>query len=136
MRAVHPEPDRLTLDGQNGDVTITGGNVIVNSTATTAASLNPNGHVKITTVGGAIGGPGAPCNFSGPGYSPAWTLQGAVTDPLANVPQCGNGSPGTTNYCTPLSNKRDGKNGDAEPGHLRRDVEHALLEPGHLRPHG
>jgi len=52
-------PTGLTLDGQNGDVTITGGNVIVNSTSGTAASLNPNGHVKITTVGGAIGGPGS-----------------------------------------------------------------------------
>ena len=64
-------PTGLTLDGQNGDVTITDGNVIVNSTSRTAASLNPNGHVKITTVGGSIGGPGscapASCNnFSGP----------------------------------------------------------------------
>jgi hypothetical protein len=97
-------PAGLTLDGQNGDVTITGGNVIVNSTASTAASLNSNGNVKISTPGGAIGGPGscapASCNnFSGAGFSPAWSLQGAVTDPLANVPQCGDGSPGTTNYC-------------------------------------
>lgn len=97
-------PSGLTLDGQNGDVTITDGNVIVNSTSPTAASLNPNGHVKITTVGGAIGGPGS-CspgvcnNFSGAGFTPAWSQQGAVTDPLANVPQCGSGSPGTTNYC-------------------------------------
>jgi Flp pilus assembly protein TadG len=97
-------PTGLTLDGQNGDVTITDGNVIVNSTSGTAASLNPNGHVKITTVGGSIGGPGS-CspgvcnNFSGAGFSPAWSLQGMVSDPLANVPQCGNGSPGTTNYC-------------------------------------
>ena len=52
-------PTGLTLDGQNGDVTITDGNVIVNSTSGTAASLNPNGHVKITTVGGSIGGPGS-----------------------------------------------------------------------------
>jgi hypothetical protein len=97
-------PTGLTLDGQNGDVTITDGNVIVNSASPTAASLNPNGHVKITTVGGSIGGPGscAPgvCNnFSGAGFSPAWSQQGTVSDPLANVPQCGNGSPGTTNYC-------------------------------------
>jgi Flp pilus assembly protein TadG len=97
-------PTGLALDGQNGDVTITGGNVIVNSTSGTAASLNSNGHVTIATIGGAIGGPGscapAACNnFSGSGFSPTWSQQGAVTDPLANVPQCGNGSPGTTNYC-------------------------------------
>lgn len=97
-------PSGLTLDGQNGDVTITDGNVIVNSTSPTAASLNANGHVRITTVGGSIGGPGS-CspgvcnNFSGAGFSPAWSQQGTVTDPLANVPQCGSGSPGTTNYC-------------------------------------
>ncbi len=94
----------LTLDGQNGDVTITGGNVVVNSTSSTAGSLNPNGHVKITTSGGTIGGPGS-CgpswcdNFTGSGYSPSPTQEDPVTDPLANVPQCGNGSPGTTNYC-------------------------------------
>jgi hypothetical protein len=103
-------PSGLTLDGQNGDVTITDGNVIVNSTSSTAASLNPNGHVKITTVGGSIGGPGAPANFSGAGYSPAPTLQGPVSDPLANVPQCGDGSPGTTNYC-PTTVRSDGSNG-------------------------
>jgi hypothetical protein len=87
----------FTLDGQNGDVTITGGNVIVNSTYTggacnCAAKLNPGGNVKITTSGGAIGGPGAPNNFSGSGFSPAPTLLGAVVDPLASVPQCGDGS--------------------------------------------
>ena len=48
-----------TLDGQNGDVTITGGGVVVNSTGTAAgcagpnsgcaAYLNPGGNVKITT---------------------------------------------------------------------------------------
>jgi Flp pilus assembly protein TadG len=108
-------PTGLTLDGQNGDVTITDGNVIVNSTSATAASLNPNGHVKITTVGGAIGGPGscapAACNnFSGSGFSPSWTQQGAVTDPLANVPQCGDGSPGTVNYC-PTTTRSQGSNG-------------------------
>jgi hypothetical protein len=107
-------PSGLTLDGQNGDVTISGGNVIVNSTASTAASLNPNGHVKITTSGGSIGGPAAPANFSGAGYSPAPTNMGAVTDPLANVPQCGNGSPGTTNYCPTTS--RNDSNSTLSPG--------------------
>jgi len=93
-----------TLDGQNGDVTIVGGNVIVNSIYTggschCAAALNSNGHVTLTTTGGAIGGPGAPDNFSGSGFVPAPTQQSAVPDPLANVPQCGSGSPGTVNYC-------------------------------------
>ena len=93
-----------TLDGQNGDVTITGGNVVVNSTyqggsCNCAAELNPNGHVTLTLSGGSIGGPGAPANFSGTGFSPAPTYQDPIADPLANLPQCGNGSPGTTNYC-------------------------------------
>jgi len=100
----------LSLDGQNGDVTITGGNVIVNSTAGTAASLNPNGHVTLSTPGGAIGGPNAPGNFSGSGFSPSPTNQGAVTDPLANVPQCGNGSPGSTNYCPVAAGSNGTKN--------------------------
>jgi Flp pilus assembly protein TadG len=79
----------LSLDGQNGDITVTGGNVTVNSTAGTASSLLPNGHVKITTVGSAIGGPKAPGNFSGNGYSPTPTILAPVVDPLAAVAQCG-----------------------------------------------
>ncbi|MFN8025855.1 MAG: pilus assembly protein TadG-related protein [Acidimicrobiia bacterium] len=107
----------LALNGQNGDVTITGGNVVVNSTAGTAASLNPNGHVTLTTSGGAIGGPNAPGNFSGSGFSPAPTHQDAVADPLANVPQCGNGAPGTTNYCpTNVQNNGNSKNAVLSPG--------------------
>ncbi len=102
-------PTGLSLDGQNGDVTITDGNVIVNSTSSTAASLNPNGHVKISTIGGSIGGPGScppgSCNnFSGGGFSPPWSLQGTVTDPLAHLPECGDGSradgqPPSVNLC-------------------------------------
>jgi Flp pilus assembly protein TadG len=123
-------PTGLTLDGQNGDVTITGGNVIVNSTSATAASLNPNGHVTITTSGGAIGGPGAPANFTGSGYSPAPTTLGAVTDPLANVPQCGNGSPGTTNYC-PTTTQSDGKSGTTlNPGIYSTISNSHTLNPG------
>jgi len=38
-------------------------------------------------------------NFSGVGFSPSWSQQGAVTDPLAALPQCGSGSPGVVNYC-------------------------------------
>jgi Flp pilus assembly protein TadG len=128
-------PTGLTLNGQNGDVTITDGNVIVNSTAATAASLNPNGHVKITTVGGSIGGPGscapAACNnFSGSGFSPGWTQQGAVTDPLANVPQCGNGSPGTVNYC-PTTTRSQGSSGSTlQPGIYTTLSNSHRLNPG------
>ena len=128
-------PTGLTLDGQNGDVTITDGNVVVNSTSSTAASLNPNGHVKITTVGGSIGGPGS-CspgvcnNFSGAGFSPAWTPQGVVLDPLANVPQCGNGSPGTTNYC-PTTARSDGHDGDVLLPGIYSDIKNShFLNPG------
>jgi hypothetical protein len=121
----------LTLDGQNGDVTITGGNVVVNSTAGTAASLNPNGHVTLTTSGGSIGGPGAPGNFSGSGFSPAPTVQGAVTDPLANVPQCGNGSPGTINYCpTTTQTNGDTKNAVLNPGVYSSISGSHTLNPG------
>jgi hypothetical protein len=128
-------PTGLTLDGQNGDVTITDGNVIVNSASGTAASLNPNGHVKITTVGGSIGGPGscypAVCNnFSGSGFSPAWSQQGTVSDPLANVPQCGNGSPGTTNYC-PTTNRTDGSNGSTLLPGIYSEIKNShTLSPG------
>jgi hypothetical protein len=94
-----------TLDGQNGDVTITGGGVTVNSVSTPAASLHSNGHVKITlpctTVDGeqvcnTIGGPAADQvgNFTGSGFSPSPTVKDRVEDPLANVPQCGDGGLG------------------------------------------
>jgi Flp pilus assembly protein TadG len=128
-------PTGLTLDGQNGDVTIADGNVIVNSTSGTAASLNPNGNVRITTTGGSIGGPGscAPgsCNnFSGSGFSPAWSQQGAVTDPLANVPQCGNGSPGTTNYC-PTTTRTDGSDGSTLLPGIYSEIKNShFLSPG------
>jgi hypothetical protein len=78
------------FDGQNGDVTVTGGNVIVNSTASTPATLSPNGHVKVL-ANGKIGGPGYQ-GFSGSGYSPAPTNLAPVVDPLAGVPACGPGS--------------------------------------------
>jgi Flp pilus assembly protein TadG len=111
----------LALDGQNGDVTITGGNVIVNSTTGTGASLNPNGHVKISTDGGSIGGPGS-CgpttwcnNFSGGLLAAASQLGG--DGPARNVPQCGNGSPDTTDYCAGLLAQTNGnEERDAESG--------------------
>jgi Flp pilus assembly protein TadG len=121
----------LALNGQNGDVTITGGNVIVNSTAGTAASLNANGHVTLTTSGGSIGGPGAPGNFSGTGFSPAPTLQGAVPDPLANVPQCGDGSPGNTDYCpTTVQTNGNTKNAVLSPGIYNSISGSHVLSPG------
>ena len=86
-------PTGTALDGQNGDITVTGGNVVVNSLAATAGSLNPNGHITVTAQNGAaIGGPLAPANFSGNGYSPTPTYLGEVADPLGLIPQCGTGS--------------------------------------------
>jgi len=85
------------FDGQNGDITVWGGDVIVNSTAGTPASLNPNGHITVTaTDGAAIGGPGWQ-NFVGNGYSPAPSSLPFVDDPLALIPQCGTGSTCPTN---------------------------------------
>lgn len=88
--------DGLTLDGQNGDVTVTGGGVTVNSNPSSgyAATLNPNGHVKVTVITGqngnsGIGGPGGPGVFSGSGWSPAPTTKPAIDDPLASIPYCG-----------------------------------------------
>jgi Flp pilus assembly protein TadG len=89
----------LTLDATaNGDITVTGGNVIVDSTATTAANAGPNANVKVNVPAGSgyvIGGPGAPANFSSHNpnaYSPTPSYHDAVPDPLAAVPQCGDGS--------------------------------------------
>jgi hypothetical protein len=122
-----------TLDGQNGDVTITGGDVVVDSSykggsCNCAAELNPNGHVTLTTTGGTIGGPGAPGNFNGSGFSPTPTYHAWIPDPLAWLNQCGDGSHSTdngvtfvsgTNYCpttagdTANANKN---NKDLSPG--------------------
>lgn len=88
------------LDGQNGNITVTGGNVVVNSLAATAASLHSNGSIRVTANGheyAAIGGPEAPASFSGNGYSPTPTQLDAVADPLADIPQCGTGSTCPTN---------------------------------------
>ena len=69
-------------------------------------------------------------NFSGAGFSPAWSKQGAVTDPLANLPQCGNGSPGTTNYC-PTVARSDGHNGDALVPGIYDEIKNShVLSPG------
>ncbi len=90
--------DGLALDGQNGDIEVTGGSVVVDAVPATgpAASLLPNGHVHVLG-GGSIGGPGGAAKFSGSGWSPAPTLRDAVADPLAAVPQCGTGSTCPTN---------------------------------------
>ena len=87
--------DGLSLDGQNGDITVTGGGVRVNSDPPSgdAAQLMPNGHVKVTVVGNGpnagIGGPGAPAKWSGDGFDPAPTNRPPIADPLAAIPACG-----------------------------------------------
>lgn len=91
----------LTLDGQNGDITVTGGGVVVNANPASgnAASLNPNGHVRVNAADG-IGGPGAPSKFSGNGYSPTPTNRAPVDDPLANLPACGSALPAPAPYAS------------------------------------
>ena len=114
----------LTFDTKsNGDVTVTGGSVIVDSTASTGAQAGPNSRVTVTVPTGTgyiIGGPGAPANFDAKNsnnYSPTPTYHAAVPDPLANVPQCGNGTPGTLNYCPTNTGSNGTTNGAAlSPG--------------------
>jgi hypothetical protein len=81
----------LALDGQNGDISVTGGNVVVNSDppSGSAADLKSNGHIRVLDEHAKIGGPGAPGKFTGTGYSPAPELLPPVEDPLAHVPACG-----------------------------------------------
>ena len=90
--------DGLVLDGQNGDIEVTGGSVVVDANPASgyAATLLPNGHVHVLG-GGSIGGPGGAAKFSGGGWSPTPTTRDAVTDPLAAVPACGTGSTCPTN---------------------------------------
>lgn len=84
--------DGFTLDGQNGDISVTGGGVVVNGNPSSgwAAYLNPNGHVRVSATGG-IGGPGAPNKWSGSGFDPDPVNRSAVPDPLAHLPACGTG---------------------------------------------
>ena len=91
----------------------------------------PNGHVTISLAGGSIGRPAAPGNFPGSGFSPAPTLQAPVADPIANVPQCGDGSPGTTNYC-PTTTQTNGntKNAVLSPGVYSSISGSHTLNPG------
>lgn len=90
--------DGLALDGQNGDIQVSGGSVVVDAQPASgyAASLLPNGHVRVLG-GGTIGGPGGAAEFSGAGWSPAPVLRDAVVDPLATVPPCATGSTCPTN---------------------------------------
>jgi hypothetical protein len=92
-------PDGLTLETQNGDISVDGGNVVVNSvgTSTNAADLHSNGHVRVLH-GNAIGGPAAPGKFGGSGYTPSPTTLAPVEDPLAGVPACGPSSECPTNH--------------------------------------
>jgi hypothetical protein len=84
----------FTFDGQNGDITVTGGGVVVNSNPASgwAAYLNPNGHVRVNAQAG-IGGPGAPSKWYGDGWDPAPVTRSAVDDPLAHLPACGSSPP-------------------------------------------
>lgn len=82
--------DGFAFDGQNGDIAVTGGAVVVNADPASgwAAYLNPNGHVRVQAQSG-IGGPGAPSKWSGDGFDPDPVTRSAVPDPLAHVPACG-----------------------------------------------
>ncbi len=115
----------LTLDGQNGDITITGGGVVANSVGSgatgDAASLNPNGHVKINTPGNTMGGPGAPGRWSGSGYDPVPVYKDPIDDPLAAIPQCGNGGLGDGTTTTVPS--------ECDPG-TARTANSTNLSPG------
>ena len=73
----------LALDGQNGDISVTGGNVVVNSDppSGSAADLKSNGHIRVLDERAKIGGPGAPGKFTGSGYSPAPELAPAGRRP-------------------------------------------------------
>jgi hypothetical protein len=90
--------DGLSLYGQNGDVTVTGGDTIVNSNPSSgnAVQLMNNGSLKELN-GGVMGGPGAPGKWSGTHFTPSPTLLDPVDDPLAAVPACGTGSTCPTN---------------------------------------
>ena len=81
----------FAFDGQNGDITVTGGGVVVNADPSTgyAAYLNPNGHVRVTAAEG-IGGPGAPSKWYGAGFDPDPITKAPVDDPLAALPMCPN----------------------------------------------
>src|SRR5207247_8685317 len=69
-------------------------------------------------------------NFSGTGFSPAWSQQGTVTDPLANVPQCGDGSPGTVNYCPSTA----GTGGTTKNAVLSPGIYSTISNSHHLNP--
>ena len=108
----------LTLDAKsNGDISVTGGSIIVDSTASTVSQAGPNSHITVTVPSGTgyiIGGPAAPDGFdakNSTNYSPSPTYHAAVPDPLAAVPQCGDGAPGSTNYCPTNTGSNGTSNG-------------------------
>lgn len=91
--------DGFAFDGQNGDITVTGGGVVVNADPSSgwAAYLNPNGHVRVNAQGG-IGGPGAPSKWYGDGFDPDPVQRAPVPDPLAHLPACGSALPAPAPY--------------------------------------
>ena len=122
----------FSLDGQNGDISVTGGDVVVNANPPSgnAAGLNPNGHIKV--LGGAgQGGPGAPGKWSGNGYSPPPVYRDAVADPLAAVPACGQ-----TGATCP-TNSQSSSGSTLNPGvYSSADQRYALPQPGGVRAQG
>ena len=95
-------PTGQTLTGTgNGNVTVTGGSVVVNSTGGPAAKLTGNASVS----GQTIGGPAAPAGFATTGHGafiPVPIDEAPVPDPLAGIPSCPMAAP-----CAALTTQPD-----------------------------
>jgi hypothetical protein len=93
--------DGFSFDGQNGDITVTGGGVVVNADPSSgwAAYLNPNGNVRVNSASG-IGGPGAPSKWYGAGFDPDPVTRSPISDPLAHLPACGSPLPAPAPYAS------------------------------------
>jgi hypothetical protein len=91
----------LALDGQNGDITVSGGGVTVNADPSSgdAAALLSNGHIRVSN-GHTIGGPGAPSKWSGAGFDPDPVYKDPIPDPLAHLPACGSALPAPAPYAS------------------------------------
>jgi len=113
-------PTGQTLTGTgNGNVTVTGGSIVVDSVGGPAAKLTNNGNVS----GDTVGGPAAPGGFVTTGHGaflPAPTDQPPVPDPLAGIPACPAAAP-----CSSLTNQADvkvsGGSQTIDPG-IYRDI--------------
>jgi hypothetical protein len=77
--------DALLLNG-NRDVTVTGGDIVVNSSAACAARIPGNGHI-IASGAITIVQPASSCSSGSGGFSPATTqVPAPIDDPLADLP--------------------------------------------------